>query len=141
MVSYSVVFFDFSPSCRENWRVSNFEIRTAAKTTLYRSCTVDCTPVARKVSEGTPRDQVEKNFALIVKVDLVLSTRNPIGKEQLLHRNSPRFRFFKRYVDSQLHNCLDHAFSSFVYLAQGATYFRGLSCYSVCSLILNIVSL
>lgn len=116
MVSYSVVFFDFSPSCRENWRVSNFEIRTAAKTILYSSCTVDCIPVARKISKGTSRNQAEKNFALIVKVDLVLATRNPIGKEQLLHCNFPRFRFFKRYVDSQVHNCLYRAFSSFVYL-------------------------
>lgn len=103
MVSYLVGSSSFSPSCCENWRVSNFEIQTAAKTALYKSYTVDYTPVTRKVLERTPRNQAEKNFAWIVKVDPVLSTRNPIGKEQLLHRNFPRFRYFERYVDLQLH--------------------------------------
>ncbi|XP_050476275.1 dual 3',5'-cyclic-AMP and -GMP phosphodiesterase 11-like isoform X2 [Bombus huntii] len=109
MVSYLVVSSSFSPSCCENWRVSNFEIQTAAETALYRSYTIDYTPVTRKVLEKTSRNQAEKNFAWIVKVDPVLSTRNPIGKEQLLHRNFPRFRYFESLPTSTLFLSLDSA--------------------------------
>ncbi|XP_068968084.1 dual 3',5'-cyclic-AMP and -GMP phosphodiesterase 11-like isoform X2 [Bombus flavifrons] len=109
MVSYLVVSSSFSPSCCENWRVSNFEIQTAAETALYRSYTIDYTPVTRKVLEKTSRNQAEKNFAWIVKVDPVLSTRNPIGKEQLLRRNFPRFRYFESLPTSTLFLSLDSA--------------------------------
>lgn len=97
MLSYLVVSFFFSPSCCENWRVSNFEIQNPAETIdVYTSC-INRVPATQKLSEETSRKQAKRNFALIVKVDPVLSTWNPIGKEQLL-RNFPCFRFFERYV-------------------------------------------
>lgn len=99
MLSHSIFSSSFSPWCRENWRVSNFEIRTAAKTILYPSCMDDLTQTP-SAQEKTLRNRRGRNSVLIVKVDPVFQPRNPIGEEQLLRRNFPRFRSSQRYVSS-----------------------------------------
>lgn len=101
MLSHSVFSSSFSPCCRENRRVSDFEVRTAARTTLVR--VVHGRPdqtLPTRVKPPNKQEGRKKNSALIVKVDPVFQPWNPIGEEQLLRRNFPRFRSTERYVDS-----------------------------------------
>lgn len=130
MLSDSIFSFTFSPLCRENWRVSNFEIRTGATTIPYASCMIDRAPATTR--EKTSRNRGGRNFTLIVKVDPVFLTQNPIGEEQFLHRNFRRFHFFERYVDFTTQNRPDRR-SCFLCLlcglrTGGSSYLIALPC-------------